>query len=119
MDTLALHIGCPEPRLGARDSPQRPLVWPWGSGSSPFPQTGMGQMPAGGPHARRPPAPLELRFFDVVGPGREGQEVRGRAPQARLGGEPEALQDKEPCSSARRTPEKPQLASSYASHPIS
>lgn len=89
MGTLALHISCPEPRLGARDSPQRPLVWPRGSGSAPFPQAGMEQTPTGGPRTRRPPAPPELRFFAVVGPGREEQEARGRAPRARPGGEPE------------------------------
>lgn len=96
MDTLALHIGCPEPRLGARDSPHRPLVWPWGSGSSPFPQAGMEQTPAGGPHTRRPPAPLELRCFDVAGPGREGQEVRGHAPRARLGVSPRPCRTRSP-----------------------
>ena len=72
--TLALHTGCPESRLGAQDSPGRPLVWPRGQGATPPHRQGWSRTPARGPRTQRPPAPPEPRFFDAAGLGpRDGR----------------------------------------------
>ena len=85
-------------RLGAQDSPGRPLVWPRRQGATPPHRQGWSRTPARGPRTQRPPAPPEPRFFDAAGLGPRDGRSEVVVPERGLG------TSLRPCSSRSPAP---------------